>query len=66
MAATIESPNPGGYYGPTGLLELRGAPAEVEPAPFAEDAASGHALFDALARMTGMTRDFSVGSGGAR
>lgn len=66
MAATIERPTPGGYYGPTGFLELRGDPAEVKPAPFAEDVAAGRALFDELERMTGMTYDFGVGSGGAR
>jgi len=58
MAATLEAPMPGGYFGPTGFMELRGDPAEVKPAPFAEDPAAGRALFAELERISGMTIDF--------
>lgn len=63
MAATLESPTPGGYFGPTGFLELRGDPAEVKPAPAAEDPAAGAALFDELQRISGLTYEFEPGVG---
>lgn len=58
MAATLEAPTPGGYFGPTGFMELRGDPAEVKPAPFADDPAAGRALFAELERISGMAIDF--------
>ncbi|MFO0547374.1 MAG: oxidoreductase [Polyangiaceae bacterium] len=60
MAATLESARPNAYYGPTGIFELRGHPAEATPAPFAEDAAAGRALFDELERITGFRYAFEA------
>jgi NAD(P)-dependent dehydrogenase (short-subunit alcohol dehydrogenase family) len=58
MAATLPDAKPGGYYGPGGLLELRGHPVEARPAPFAEDVGAGKALFDELERTTGVRYEF--------
>jgi len=57
MAATLEAPTPGGYFGPSGFMELRGAPAEAKPALFAEDPVAGRALFAELERISGMAID---------
>ena len=58
MAATLEHPTPGGYFGPTGFMELRGDPAEVKPAAVADDPAAGRALFAELERISGMAIEF--------
>lgn len=58
MAATLDRPTPGGYFGPTGFMELRGDPAEVKPASFADDPAAARALFTELERISGMVIDF--------
>jgi NAD(P)-dependent dehydrogenase (short-subunit alcohol dehydrogenase family) len=53
-AATAADATPGGFYGPGGLLGLRGPAVEAKTAPFAHDAAAAERLFDELERMTGV------------
>ncbi|ARM91741.1 short-chain dehydrogenase/reductase SDR family protein (plasmid) [Rhizobium sp. CIAT894] len=67
MAATLENARPGGYYGPGGFIELRGNPVETRTAPYADDPSAWCALFDDLARITGVHYSFSeVGFGERR
>ncbi|WP_237357442.1 SDR family NAD(P)-dependent oxidoreductase [Rhizobium phaseoli] len=67
MAATLENARPGGYYGPGGFVELRGNPVETRTAPYADEPAAWQALFEDLARITGVHYRFSeVGSGERR
>ncbi|WP_174291126.1 oxidoreductase [Sphingomonas bacterium] len=54
MAATAPDIEPGGYYGPAGLLGMRGHPARVVASPLADDVAAARALFDELERLTGV------------
>lgn len=54
MAATLEDAKPGSYFGPTGFMEMRGHPAEAEPAPCAKDDAAARGLFEELESMTGL------------
>jgi NAD(P)-dependent dehydrogenase (short-subunit alcohol dehydrogenase family) len=53
LAATLPNAKPGGYYGPSGFMELRGNPVEVRTAPYADDPNAWKALFDDLERITG-------------
>jgi NAD(P)-dependent dehydrogenase (short-subunit alcohol dehydrogenase family) len=55
LAATDPNAKPGGYYGPGGLLELRGRAVETEPAPFAKDPGAAKRLFDELELMASIS-----------
>jgi hypothetical protein len=46
LAATSAKQNPGGYYGPGGIGELRGAPAPALIMPQARDTAKAARLWD--------------------
>jgi hypothetical protein len=46
LAATSAKQNPGGYYGPGGIGELRGAPAPALIMPQARDTARAARLWD--------------------
>ena len=45
---------PGGYYGPTGLGEMRGPSGPAKPNPRAQDAAAARRLWDVSVEMTGI------------
>jgi len=49
----------GGYYGPGGFLQCRGAPARHGPAPVARDAALAARLWDVSEQLTGARYDWS-------
>jgi NAD(P)-dependent dehydrogenase (short-subunit alcohol dehydrogenase family) len=53
FAATSAEAKPGGYYGPGGLGELRGAPARALIMPQARDAAAAARLWDVSGTLTG-------------
>jgi NAD(P)-dependent dehydrogenase (short-subunit alcohol dehydrogenase family) len=53
FAATSAEPKPGGYYGPGGMGELRGAPARALIMPQARDAAAAARLWNVSATLTG-------------
>jgi NAD(P)-dependent dehydrogenase (short-subunit alcohol dehydrogenase family) len=53
FAATNPDVKPGGYYGPRGLGELRGAPAQALIMPQARDAATAAKLWDVSETLTG-------------
>ena len=52
FAATSPEAKPGGYYGPSGIGELRGAPARALIMPQARDAAAAARLWDVSAKLT--------------
>jgi NAD(P)-dependent dehydrogenase (short-subunit alcohol dehydrogenase family) len=52
FAATSPTAEPGGYYGPGGFGELRGAPARALIMPQARDAAAAARLWDVSATLT--------------
>jgi NAD(P)-dependent dehydrogenase (short-subunit alcohol dehydrogenase family) len=54
FAATSPEAKPGGYYGPGGLGELRGAPARALIMPQARDAATAARLWDESGKLTGV------------
>ncbi len=51
-AATADEVTPGGFYGPTGRFEARGAPGPVELPTLAEDARAARALWESSERLT--------------
>lgn len=53
-AATSPTVTPGGYYGPNGLLELRGQPAPARVPSAAKDATAAILLWDASETLTGV------------
>lgn len=53
-AATSPQATPGGYYGPDGLLELRGHPKPARRAGFVDDAALQDRLWAAAEALTGV------------
>ncbi|MCY3786459.1 MAG: oxidoreductase [bacterium] len=53
-AATAESVEPGGYYGPDGRGELRGAPTRVPAAPAARDEEVAARLWQESQRLVGL------------
>lgn len=57
MAATLPAPRPGGYYGPQGLGETRGAPGPAKIDPAARDAEVAARLWAASERLTGVAYD---------
>jgi NAD(P)-dependent dehydrogenase (short-subunit alcohol dehydrogenase family) len=54
-AATSPQAKPGGYYGPSGLSELRGPPAGAMVMPQARDAGTAARLWDESAKLTGVS-----------
>ena len=53
FAATSLEAKPGGYYGPGGFSELRGAPARALIMPQARDASAAARLWDVSGKLTG-------------
>jgi NAD(P)-dependent dehydrogenase (short-subunit alcohol dehydrogenase family) len=53
FAATSPEARPGGYYGPGGFSELRGAPAHALIMPRARDAAAAARLWDVSGKLVG-------------
>lgn len=53
MAATDPAAKPGGYYGPTGIMEMRGAPGEAKPPRQALDIAVAKRLWDVSEELSG-------------
>ncbi|MGN6610024.1 MAG: oxidoreductase [Jatrophihabitans sp.] len=54
-AATAPDAEGGGYYGPAGLFEMRGAPHRVGTTKAARDVGVARALWSASERLTGVT-----------
>ncbi len=54
MAATDPQAKPGGYYGPQGLLEMRGRPGEASPPGQSLDEAVAHRLWDISEELSGI------------
>ena len=59
-AATEPEAQPGGYYGPNGFLEFKGAPAPASVGAAAQDAASGPRLWSISEELTGVTYNWSL------
>ncbi|MBR0783834.1 SDR family oxidoreductase [Bradyrhizobium iriomotense] len=57
FAATSPGAEPGGYYGPNGFYELKGAPAPARIMPQAKDLAAAAMLWDVSATLTGLSFD---------
>lgn len=55
FAATSPDAKPGGYYGPGGLGELRGAPARASIMPQARDTATAAKLWEVSETLTGVS-----------
>ncbi len=55
FAATAPAAEPGGYYGPSGSFELKGAPVSASVSRAARDAGVAARLWDASTRLTGVT-----------
>ncbi len=53
-AATSPEAHGGGYYGPNGFAEIKGAPVEVKPKPHAMDPAAGKRLWEVSEALTGV------------
>ena len=53
-AATSPDAHGGGYYGPDGIAEIKGAPTEVKPKPHALDPATGKRLWEVSEKVTGV------------
>lgn len=54
MAATQAEATPGGYYGPTGFMEMKGQPGRAEIRPQARDAETARRLWSLSEQMTGV------------
>jgi NAD(P)-dependent dehydrogenase (short-subunit alcohol dehydrogenase family) len=54
QAATAPQIEPGGYYGPQGIGEMRGSSAKARRTPAAQDAALARRLWDVSVAMTGI------------
>ena len=59
-AATEPEAQPGGYYGPNGFLEFKGAPAPAKVGAAAQDATTGPRLWSISEELTGVTYDWSL------
>ncbi|MBB4361728.1 MULTISPECIES: SDR family oxidoreductase [unclassified Bradyrhizobium] len=57
LAATSPTAEPGGYYGPNGFYEMKGAPAPARIMPHAKDFATAAMLWDVSATLTGVSFD---------
>jgi NAD(P)-dependent dehydrogenase (short-subunit alcohol dehydrogenase family) len=55
FAALSPTAQPGGYYGPDGFLETKGAPAAAKIVPAAKDQAVASRLWEQSERLTGVT-----------
>jgi NAD(P)-dependent dehydrogenase (short-subunit alcohol dehydrogenase family) len=53
-AATSPDAHGGGYYGPDGIAEFKGAPVEVKPKPHALDPAAAKRLWEMSEALTGV------------
>jgi protochlorophyllide reductase len=53
-AATFPSVKPGGYYGPTRLMEVMGPPGRARSSRYAEDPTVGRRLWDLSVDLTGV------------
>jgi hypothetical protein len=53
-AATSPQARGGGYYGPDGIAEIKGAPVEVKPKPQALDPTAGRRLWEVSETLTGV------------
>jgi NAD(P)-dependent dehydrogenase (short-subunit alcohol dehydrogenase family) len=56
-AATDPAAESGRFYGPGGFMELRGYPAEVQPAPAARNLQTAQRLWEVSEQLTGVTWD---------
>jgi NAD(P)-dependent dehydrogenase (short-subunit alcohol dehydrogenase family) len=56
-AATSPDAHGGGYYGPHGIAEIKGAPVKVNPKPHALDPAAGKRLWQISETLTGVRYD---------
>jgi NAD(P)-dependent dehydrogenase (short-subunit alcohol dehydrogenase family) len=65
LAATGPEATPGGYYGPDGFQELKGAPAPARIAAAAKDSALAGRLWAESERLTGVAFDVGVGASAA-
>jgi NAD(P)-dependent dehydrogenase (short-subunit alcohol dehydrogenase family) len=59
FAATAPEAEPGGYYGPDGLFELKGFPTTVKIPARAQDPDTARRLWGEAERLTGVTFDLS-------
>lgn len=59
-AATSPNAQPGGYYGPDGLAEMRGAPKVARIAAQAQDKVAAARLWQVSEQLTGVTFDMPV------
>jgi NAD(P)-dependent dehydrogenase (short-subunit alcohol dehydrogenase family) len=59
-AATMPDVEPGAYFGPGGLLEMRGAPERVGMSAYARDDAAARQLWELSEQLTGVTYDWST------
>jgi hypothetical protein len=57
FAATAPQAEGGGYYGPSGLGELKGPPAPARIMPQARDKAAASKLWDVSQQLTGVSFD---------
>ncbi|MCK1738926.1 SDR family oxidoreductase [Bradyrhizobium sp. 138] len=57
FAATSPTAEPGGYYGPNGFYEMKGAPAVAKIMPHAKDFAAAAMLWDVSATLTDVSYD---------
>jgi hypothetical protein len=55
FAAVSPTAEPGGYYGPGGLFQLKGAPTAAKIPAAAKDEAVAKRLWDQAERLTGAT-----------
>lgn len=54
-AATAQTVQGGQFYGPSGFLEMRGNPTQVQATPMAHDPAIGLRLWAVSEELTGVT-----------
>jgi NAD(P)-dependent dehydrogenase (short-subunit alcohol dehydrogenase family) len=59
LAATSPDASPASYWGPSGFMEMKGAPARAKIAPHGRDAGTAARLWDASQQLT----DFPFGEG---
>ena len=58
-AASDPSVKPGSYWGPDGIMNMRGNPVENDTAPLADDSKITEKLFEETKALTGSTFDFT-------
>ena len=62
-AATAPDAHGGGYYGPGGMMEMRGYPKEVNSNDKSHDEAVAARLWDVSEELTGVEYEFSAADG---